>query len=52
MKNSNGTYFTTVVVDTDKDEVIGAASLIIEKKFIHGCALVSVNWPLGVIAQR
>ena len=40
MKSSNGSYFTTVIVDTDKDEVIGAASLIIEKKFIHECALV------------
>lgn len=39
MKSCAGTYYTTVIVDTEKDVVIGAASLIVEKKFIHGCAV-------------
>ncbi len=41
MKNCNGTYYTTVIVDTERDVIIGAASLIVEKKFIHDCAVVS-----------
>lgn len=39
MKNCNGTYYTTVIVDTERDVIIGAASLIVEKKFIHDCAV-------------
>lgn len=42
MKNCNGTYYTTVIVDTNKDQIIGTASLIVEKKFIHECALVTI----------
>lgn len=52
MKNSNGSYFTTVIVDTEKDEIIGSASLIIEKKFIHGCALVSLLLTLAFVKNR
>ena len=41
MKGCSGTYFTTVIVDTDRDVIIGAATLIVEKKFIHHCAQVT-----------
>ncbi len=40
MKNSNGTYYTTVIEDIEKGQVIGAATLAVEKKFIHNCATV------------
>lgn len=40
---ASGDYFVTVVEDTRKNEIIGAASLIIERKFIHNCAVVSTN---------
>lgn len=36
---ASGDYFVTVIEDTRKNEIIGAASLIIERKFIHGCAI-------------
>jgi len=38
MKSCQGTYYNTVIVDKVSDRVIGAASLIIERKFIHHCA--------------
>lgn len=38
---ASGDYFVTVIEDTRKNEIIGAASLIIERKFIHNCAIVS-----------
>jgi len=38
MKACKGTYYNTVIVDTNNDRVIGAASLIVERKFIHNCA--------------
>lgn len=40
---ASGDYFVTVVEDTRKNEIIGAASLIIERKFIHNCAIVSIK---------
>ncbi|XP_065372142.1 probable glucosamine 6-phosphate N-acetyltransferase [Calliphora vicina] len=36
---ASGDYFVTVIEDTRKNEIIGAASLIIERKFIHNCAI-------------
>ncbi|XP_055849158.1 probable glucosamine 6-phosphate N-acetyltransferase [Episyrphus balteatus] len=36
---ASGDYFVTVIEDARKNEIIGAASLIIERKFIHGCAI-------------
>lgn len=36
---ASGDYFVTVIEDTRKNEIIGAASLIIERKFIHGCSI-------------
>ncbi len=38
MKESNGTYYVTVIEDEDKGVIIGAATLVVEKKFIHDCA--------------
>lgn len=38
---TNGDYYVTVVEDTRNKKIIGAASLIIERKFIHGCGIVS-----------
>ena len=43
MKNCKGTYYNTVIVDRSKsDQIIASATLIVEKKFIHSCANVSV----------
>nr|CAG4651400.1 EOG090X0FKI [Simocephalus serrulatus] len=39
MKNSHGTYYCTVIVDTIKDRIVGASTLLMERKFIRGCAL-------------
>ncbi|XP_057374236.1 probable glucosamine 6-phosphate N-acetyltransferase [Daphnia carinata] len=39
MKNSHGTYYCTVIIDTIKDRVVGASTLLMERKFIRGCAL-------------
>ena len=41
MKNSPETYYCTVIVDTIKDRIVGASTLLLERKFIRGCALVS-----------
>lgn len=38
MKSCQGTYYNTVIVDKETDRIIGAASLIVERKFIHHCA--------------
>lgn len=38
MKLSNGTYYQTVIVNEISQQIIGSATLIIEKKFIHDCA--------------
>ena len=40
MKNSHGTYYCTVIIDTIKDRVVGASTLLMERKFIRGCAWV------------
>lgn len=34
----SGDYFVTVIEDTRRAEIIGAATLVLEHKFIHGCA--------------
>jgi len=36
---ASGDYFVTVVEDTRKGLVIAAASLVIERKFIHNCSI-------------
>jgi len=38
LKSSNGTYYNTVIVDSNTNQIIGAATLIKERKFIHQCA--------------
>lgn len=38
---AKGDYFVTVIEDTRKQLIIGAATLVIEHKFIHDCGLVS-----------
>ncbi|XP_046440052.1 probable glucosamine 6-phosphate N-acetyltransferase [Daphnia pulex] len=38
MKSSHGTYYCTVIIDTIKDRVVGASTLLMERKFIRGCA--------------
>jgi len=40
MKNGNQTYFITVVEDTALNKIIGATTLVVEKKFIHECGSV------------
>ena len=36
---ARGDYYVTVIEDTRKNEIIGAATLVIERKFIHNCAI-------------
>ena len=41
MKSSNGTYYPTVITEKstgDSEKIIGTATLVIERKFIHNCA--------------
>ena len=40
MKECQGTYYVVVIEDVNLARVIGAASLVAEKKFIHSCGLV------------
>ncbi|XP_049788657.1 probable glucosamine 6-phosphate N-acetyltransferase isoform X3 [Schistocerca nitens] len=39
MNACKNTYFITVIEDTITNRIIGAATLVIEQKFIHGCAV-------------
>lgn len=38
---ANGDYYVTVIEDTRTNTIIGSATLIVERKFIRNCALVS-----------
>lgn len=40
MKNAGG-YYVIVIEDRNSGKVIGSATLVVEQKFIHNCALVS-----------
>lgn len=40
MKRKSGTYFVMVVEDSLTWQVVGAATLVVEQKFIHGCSQV------------
>ena len=37
---ASGDYFITVIEDTNLNEIIGTASLILEQKFIHSAVTV------------
>lgn len=39
MKNCANTYLVTVIEDVETHQVIGAATLVVEQKFIHACAV-------------
>lgn len=49
-----GDYFVTVIVDKRYNKIIGSATLVLERKFIRGCALVScrIIQSTGFIAQK
>lgn len=38
---ASGDYYVTVIEDTRKNKIIGSATLVLEKKFIRNCAIVS-----------
>lgn len=40
MRSAGDVYYVTVIEDTSKQAVIGAATLVVEQKFIHNCAKV------------
>lgn len=40
MKAAKDTYFIIVIEDTTLNKIVGASTLVIEKKFIHGCGSV------------
>lgn len=44
MKNCKNTYFVTVIEDATKKQIVGAATLFVEHKFIHGCSKVSISY--------
>ena len=37
MKSRPGTYYVTVLEDVKTGRIVGAATLVLELKFIHGC---------------
>jgi len=39
MRSSPGMYYCTVIVDQNKNEIVGAATLLMERKFIRQCAM-------------
>lgn len=43
MKDSGDTYYVTVIEDLNKRLVVATGTLIIEQKFIHECATVSIS---------
>ena len=40
MRDCNSTYYVIVLEDTTEGRVVGAASLLLERKFIHSCGSV------------
>lgn len=43
MCSLNDTYYIVVIEDENTAQVIGTGTLLVEQKFIHDCALVSIN---------
>lgn len=41
MKSCEDTYYCTVIVDTTNDRIVGAATLLLERKFIRNCSKVN-----------
>lgn len=39
MKACPNTYYVTVIEDTLTNQIVGSATLVVEQKFIHECAL-------------
>lgn len=39
MQACPNTYYVTVIEDTTNGQVIGSSTLVVEQKFIHGCAV-------------
>lgn len=50
------TYYITVVEDVTTGQIVGSASLVLEQKFIHKCALVSdtlyIGWYISNINSK
>ena len=44
MKSRPGTYFVTVLEDVNTGKIVGAATLVLELKFIHGCNQVGKKY--------
>jgi len=42
MKRCPNTYYVTVIEDVQLGQVVGAATLVVEKKFIRNCAVVNI----------
>ncbi|XP_033104957.1 glucosamine 6-phosphate N-acetyltransferase-like [Anneissia japonica] len=38
MKSCNGTYYITVIEDISISKIVAAATLVVERKYIHACA--------------
>ena len=49
MKQCPDTYFTTVIENVEKSQIVGAATLVIEQKFIHSAALVSFLFTVWLV---
>ena len=43
MKSRPGTYYVTVLEDVKTGKIVGAATLVLELKFIHGCNQVEIS---------
>jgi hypothetical protein len=41
MKECPNTYYVTVIEDTATSQIVASATLVVEQKFIHHCAMVS-----------